>query len=90
MARYLMYQWQMLGFIAVLAFLAIVPVETLKTFPVLCTWRNLLGINCPTCGLTRAVCCLLHGRFADAFAYNPLVFVIIPLAVLHVVRRARK
>lgn len=87
MTRFLTHYWQPTGLLLVLVFLAVIPVETLATFPVVCMWRNLLGMNCPTCGLTRAVACLLHGRFTDAFNFNPLAYVILPLSILHVGRR---
>ena len=43
-----------------------------QTGPTLCIWRNLLGIQCPGCGLTRGVCFLVHGRWAEAIRFNPL------------------
>ena len=40
-----------------------------------------LGLHqpCPGCGLTRASKALLHGDLADAYAYHPLVFAVLPL-----------
>ena len=43
-----------------------------QTGPSLCIWKNLLGIPCPGCGLTRGVCFLVHGRWAEAVGFNPL------------------
>lgn len=37
-----------------------------------CLTRTVLGIPCPSCGLTRAFCALSHGDFPAALAYNPL------------------
>jgi hypothetical protein len=48
-----------------------------QTGPALCIWKTLLGIPCPGCGLTRGVCFLMHGRWAEAIRFNPLA----PLAV---------
>jgi len=39
----------------------------------LCLFKNVTGLACPTCGVTRGVLCLLHGRFAQAWLYNPLM-----------------
>jgi hypothetical protein len=41
---------------------------------VLCPFRMLTGWRCPLCGSTRMGAALLQGQFADAFAWNPLVF----------------
>ena len=38
-----------------------------------CTFRNLTGIPCPTCGSTHAAVAFLHGQLAGALAANPLV-----------------
>ena len=44
---------------------------------VLCPLKRLTGIPCPTCGATRAVLALVHGRFIEALQINPLVILII-------------
>ena len=43
----------------------------------LCAWKWLTGHPCPLCGLTRGLCALAKGRWADAVHFNifsPLVF----------------
>ncbi len=67
---------------SVLLALAIVRVDELERVPSLCLFRNLLGVRCPSCGLTRALSCALHGNFGAAFAYNPLFIVVLPLCVM--------
>ena len=42
-----------------------------QTGPTLCIWTLLLNIHCLGCGLTRAICFLVHGHIRDALAYNP-------------------
>lgn len=42
--------------------------------PVLCIWRNLFGIECPGCGLTQALCSLVHGDVFAAASFNRLIF----------------
>ncbi|MCK9996871.1 MAG: DUF2752 domain-containing protein [Candidatus Krumholzibacteria bacterium] len=38
-----------------------------------CPLRDMTGVPCPTCGGTHAAVALAHGRWADAFAANPLI-----------------
>ncbi len=45
----------------------------------LCPMAGVLGVPCPGCGLTRATLALLHGDFATALHFHPLVFVIAPV-----------
>ena len=49
------------------------------------------GLQCPSCGNTRALHALLHGHVADALAYNAmapvLVGMFVAIAWLSLVRR---
>lgn len=38
----------------------------------LCPFHCMTGIPCPTCGMTRGLCCLLHGEFVSGLLFNPL------------------
>jgi hypothetical protein len=45
--------------------------------PVVCLLRGLVGIPCPSCGLTRAFCALSHFEVREALrhhALSPLIF----------------
>lgn len=47
--------------------------------PSICTLRNIAGIGCPGCGLTRSVCALSEGRIGAAIelhAFGPLVYLL--------------
>jgi Protein of unknown function (DUF2752) len=37
-----------------------------------CTFREVTGVPCPSCGATRAGLALAQGDFVAAFSYNPL------------------
>ena len=39
--------------------------------PGMCASRQLFGMNCPGCGLTRSFICLGHGQFSRAWHFNP-------------------
>ncbi len=45
----------------------------------LCIIKNLTGHNCPGCGMTRAISSASHGQFRQAFRYNKLVVIVLPL-----------
>lgn len=44
-----------------------------------CLFKNITGVPCPSCGMTRAFLFLGHGQIAKAAALNPLA---LPVAVL--------
>jgi hypothetical protein len=45
-----------------------------------CPIHELLHLQCPGCGATRAVAALLHGRFNEAMKLNALVTLLLPFA----------
>lgn len=45
-----------------------------------CQFRRFTGLECPGCGMTRATYAMLHGHLAEAFRFNPLGMVLMPLA----------
>lgn len=61
----------------VVAFYAFTPEQLGKVYR--CPIARWTGLQCPTCGTTRALWSLLHLRFAEAFAYNPFVFLLVPV-----------
>jgi len=38
----------------------------------LCLFHSLTGLDCPLCGMTRAVLAMAHGRWHEAIRYNAL------------------
>jgi hypothetical protein len=51
------------------------PPATSNFYP-LCFFKVTTGLDCPGCGSTRALHALLHGRIAEAFRFNPLLFAV--------------
>ena len=60
---------------------------------IICTLRRFTGIPCPTCGATRAVDAAFSGDLLAAFAFNPLVMLVlligIPIVVIRFVAKRR-
>jgi hypothetical protein len=49
-----------------------------------CFFRKITGLDCPGCGMTRGTYALLQGRFKDAFLFNPVGMILLPLAMIGV------
>lgn len=45
----------------------------------LCLFKNFFGIDCPGCGMTRALSSLGHGDYLAALKFNSSVLVVGPL-----------
>ncbi|HWZ82150.1 MAG TPA: DUF2752 domain-containing protein [Terriglobales bacterium] len=43
-----------------------------------CPFFALTGMECPGCGMTRALAALLDGQFAVSWHYNPLAILLLP------------
>ena len=67
----------LLAFLA--AWIACFPPQRYGFYPS-CPVHEWLGLQCPGCGLTRAVADLLSGRLRDALGHNALVVGLLPFA----------
>ena len=47
----------------------------------ICLFKNLFGIECYGCGITKAVIASVQLDFVRAFNYNKLIVVVMPLVV---------
>jgi len=45
----------------------------------ICLSKMLAGMECYACGLTRATMHLIHFQFSEAWSYNKLSFIVVPL-----------
>jgi hypothetical protein len=53
--------------------------SSLEKLPSLCLIKNIFGVECPGCGMTRALVYLLHGDLPSALHSNPLALIALPL-----------
>lgn len=58
------------------------PADFFDKGPSLCLSQLILGVECPACGLTRGIMHLIHLDLENAFAYNMLSFIVLPLMIL--------
>jgi hypothetical protein len=68
---------------AVVVTLAVVllrfPPEQYGFYPA-CPFHEMLGLQCPGCGATRALAALLHGHLVEALHFNALTTLLLPFA----------
>jgi hypothetical protein len=58
------------------------PPENFGFYPQ-CPLHQLLNLQCPGCGATRALTALLHGHIAAAIHFNPLATVLFPVVAVY-------
>jgi hypothetical protein len=73
-----------------LAALAALPENVWASMPVVCVWRNVFGLECLGCGMTRALSAALHGRLEVALAYNAGVVLAVPALILGILQGLRR
>ena len=54
-----------------------------------CTFKQLTGVPCPGCGITRALVCLFKLDFVGAWSYNPMIYMHLLFVLLLVTVRKR-
>ncbi len=52
-------------------------------FSIPCFLHKLTNLYCPTCGITRLLIALLNGNIYEAFKYNQLMFILLPLVIIY-------
>jgi Protein of unknown function (DUF2752). len=69
------------GILAIPAFLFIVPLQWLEKQHSVCIFKLITGKECYGCGMTRAVLSALHFNFNNAYNYNKLIVIVLPLLI---------
>jgi hypothetical protein len=54
-----------------------------------CAYKELFGIECPTCGAQRSFSLLMEGNFSDSFFMYPPLLPILLLGVLWIMKLAK-
>lgn len=55
-----------------------------------CIFRTITGLECPGCGMTRAISALASGHFKEAVSYNILSVSLLPILSIYLVYRSYK
>jgi len=67
----------LIGCVGYVTAIAFVP-GLVSQSPLTCPTQRILGLHCPSCGMTRAIACLVRLDPAGALACNPLVVIAAP------------
>ena len=67
-----------LGYLGISLFW-VTPESWIFTGNTICIFKNLFGLECVGCGMTRVLYCLSHGDILEALNFNRLVIIIAPL-----------
>lgn len=75
-------KWLVLGVLTfALALGFVFTAEQMASGPAFCAFKLASGLDCPGCGMTRALSALLHGDVDTAVVLHPLVVVVFPIMV---------
>lgn len=75
-------KWIVLGGLSLALALGFVfTADQMAAGPAFCAFKLVSGLDCPGCGMTRALSALLHGDVDAAVLFHPLVVVVFPVMV---------
>jgi hypothetical protein len=58
-----------------------IPLDWLNKQHTICLVKNIFGVNCFGCGITRAVISGIQLDFNKSFEYNKMVIIVLPLLI---------
>lgn len=50
-----------------------------------CVFNKITGLYCPGCGITRMTLSILKGDIYQAFRYNPIIFIDVPIICISLI-----
>lgn len=68
----------------------LIPTSFFEHSPTVCPYKLLTGNNCPGCGITRAISSAAHLEFDEAWQYNRLFVIVLPLLIYLYINQVTK
>ncbi|TAL40628.1 MAG: DUF2752 domain-containing protein [Methylovulum sp.] len=69
------------GILLIPVVLYFMPLDWLINQHSICLFKNITGNECYGCGMTRALLSAIHFQFENAFHYNKLFLIVLPLLI---------
>jgi len=66
-----------------------IPLEWLNKQHSICLIKNIFGIECYGCGITRAIIAGIQLNFIKAIEYNKMVIIVLPLFILEWLKKMK-
>lgn len=77
-----MWNWiKLIIWVCIPFFLLLLPATYFDTGQALCPSKLLLDKECPGCGITRSVQHAIHFDFKEAWDFNKLIIIVLPLLI---------
>jgi hypothetical protein len=73
----------LIGLLVLPVVLFTLPADYFDTGEALCPSKRFLDIECLGCGLTRGIQHAIHFQFEDAWMFNKLTFIVLPVAFFY-------
>jgi len=67
------------GLLILAMVLVLLPADFFDGGPAICLSRVLFDVECYACGMTRACMRIIHFQFYEAWSFNPLSYLVMPL-----------
>jgi hypothetical protein len=72
---------KLVGLVAFPIFLYLVPLDWLNKQHSICLIKNIFGIECFGCGISRAIISAIQFDFTNAYMFNHLVIIVLPIFI---------